>query len=190
MDNDADHRAALHAGRVWRRIETKERRRWSEWTVDIGPPLLKARLQAKADAGVEQPISGGYSDAMSKLLDEYGLRSIREKTRRDLLHVMENLEAVERWRALQDHPDDLNSPSYVWERFQKSSAQQDKRDAERKPSLVEQALMARVAELEAQLQAARVAAHEMIKGLRAEIEQLKLRSTATHGGRKKAARKY
>ena len=84
---------------------------------------------------------------------------------------MENLEAVERWRALQDHPDDLNNPSYVWKRFQKSSAQQDKRDAERKPSPAEQALMARVAELEAALAAANEAV-ERLSGRDADLEAL------------------
>jgi hypothetical protein len=47
---------------------------------------------------------------------------------------MENLPAVEEWRMLQDNSAELNNSSTVWRKYQKSSKQQDKRYAERKPA--------------------------------------------------------
>jgi hypothetical protein len=52
---------------------------------------------------------------------------------------MDNVAEVEKWRSLQDHPEELNHPSTVWNGFQRSSHQQDERDSSRKPTRAQQA---------------------------------------------------
>src|SRR5262249_39004036 len=98
----------------------------------------KARAEAMARANTNQPLGRGYNAAMSDLLKEYGLDDMSETARGHILKIMENLADVEEWRAKQKDPADLNHPSRVWTKYQRSSKQQDRRDAARKPSRAEQ----------------------------------------------------
>jgi len=78
--------------------------------------------------------------------------------------IMERLADVEEWRAKQKDPGDLNHPSRVWTKYQRSSAAaQDERDAEKakKPSAAK--------ETESKL----AAALEEIELLKAEVDRLR-----------------
>jgi chromosome segregation ATPase len=99
------------------------------------------------------------------LLVEYKLDDMGETVRAHLLKIMERLADVEEWRAKQKDPGDLNHPSRVWTKYQRtSSAAQDARDqekAEKKPSAIK--------ELEQRL----AAALEEIELLKAEVDRLR-----------------
>ena len=52
-----------------------------------------------------------------------------ETARAHILKIMENYADVEEWRAKQEDPGDLNHPSRVWTKYQRSAKQTDERDA-------------------------------------------------------------
>ena len=119
MPDEAGHRACLPARKALERVSHGQCLLWSDWTVEIGPWLVRARAKAMAEARPLQPIGRGA--AMSDPLAEYGFGSMDEKTRASLLKIIEHLPEVEAWRECQERPGDLNHPALVWERFQKST---------------------------------------------------------------------
>jgi hypothetical protein len=181
MRDDDGHRAMLEAGKAWTRVKTSQARLWSDWTMIIGPGLMKARAEAMATCNTptSRPIGRGYNTAMASLLEEYDLNDMSETARAHILKIMENLAAVEEWRAKQDDPDDLNHPSRVWLKYQRSSTQADERTqkererrrAERRESASQEleAAQERIRELEAELEHLKV----YIQELEAAIEQLR-----------------
>jgi hypothetical protein len=138
MRDDKQHQTGLDASKALKRIENGQRRLWKDW-LKIGAFLQMARAEAMELAGTNEPSGKGYTTNMSELLKAYGLHGSRYKNvRADLLKVMDNLQEVEKWRSLQDNPEELNHPSTVWGAFQRSSHQQDERDQHRKPNRVQQ----------------------------------------------------
>ena len=133
------HRAMQAAGKAWKAIKTSGAKTWREWTEVIGPGLVKARAEAQS---ISNASSGkGYNAAMGALLEEYGFGNALERhrsqvTRADLLHCMDYLTEIEKWRhdakasvllPVERHrkhryPDHtvLNHPSVVWRRFKTS----------------------------------------------------------------------
>jgi hypothetical protein len=133
------HRAMQAAGKAWKAIKTGGAKTWREWTEVIGPGLVKARAEAQ---DISNASSGkGYNVAMGALLEEYGFGNALERhrsqvTRADLLHCMDYLTEIEKWRhdaeasvllPVERHrkhryPDHtvLNHPSVVWRRFKTS----------------------------------------------------------------------
>jgi hypothetical protein len=119
----------------------------------------------------------------SALLDEYEIADMGETARAHILKIMENLAVVEEWRA-KDDPDDLNHPSRVWLKYQRSSTQADertqkereRRGAERKAwasQELEDALN-RIRELEAEIETLKVYIQELeaaITRLREDAER-------------------
>lgn len=140
MRDEDGHHAMVAAGKAWRRIKTGQARLWSDWTMVIGPGLMKARSEAMAIAGTNQPMGRGYNTAMAGLLKEYGLDDMSETARAHMLKIMECYSEVEEWRAKQRDPGDLNHPSRVWAKFQTASRRVDERREEQasKPSLAKQ----------------------------------------------------
>ena len=140
MRDEDGHHAMLEAGKAWRRIKLGQKRLWSDWTMVIGPGLLKARSEAMALAGTNQPMGRGYNTAMAGLLKEYGLGDMGETARAHMLKIMERYAEVEEWRARQKDPGDLNHPSRVWAKFQAASRRVDERHQEKAgtPSLAKQ----------------------------------------------------
>jgi len=131
MRDEDGHHAMLEASKAWRRIKTGQVRLWSDWTLVVGPGLIKARAEAMWIAQTNVPMGRGYNTAMSGLLAEYKLDDMGETSRAHLLKVMENLAAVEEWRAKQKDPGDLNHPSRVWMKYQRSAKAQDEHVAEK-----------------------------------------------------------
>jgi hypothetical protein len=139
MRDEEGHRAMEAAGKAWNAIKTSGAKTWKEWIEVVGPGLVKARAEAQS---VSNASSGkGYNTAMGALLQEYGFGDALERhrsqvTRADLLHCMDYLTEIEKWR--QDgsasallaverrrkhrYPDHttLNHPSVVWRQFKAS----------------------------------------------------------------------
>jgi hypothetical protein len=179
MRDDDGHHAMIRCGKAWNRVKSHQQRLWSDWTMGIGPALMKARAEAMSVAETNRPIGRGYNTAMSELLQEYDVADMSETARAHILKIMENLAAVEEWRAKQGDPDDLNHPSRVWLKFQRSSTQADERTqqererrrAERRESASQEleAAQERIRELEAELEHLKV----YIQELEAAIERLR-----------------
>ena len=127
MRDDDGHHAMLEAGKAWKRVKDSEKRLWSDWTMVIGPGLMKARAEAMSTAGTNTPKGRGYNTAMAALLEEYRLDDMGETARADILKIMERYSEVEEWRARQKNPADLNHPSRVWNKYRHSAQQADER---------------------------------------------------------------
>jgi hypothetical protein len=94
------HRAMQAAGKAWKAIKTSGAKTWREWTEVIGPGLVKARAEAQS---ISNASGKGYNAAMGALLEEYGFGNALERhrsqvTRADLLHCMDYLTEIEKWR--------------------------------------------------------------------------------------------
>jgi hypothetical protein len=131
MRDEDGHKAMLEAGKAWTRVKDNDRMMWHDWTMIIGPGLLKARAEAMRIAQTNAPIGRGYNEAMSALLIEYKLDDMGETARAHLLKIMNNLADIEEWRAKQDNPGDLNHPSRIWPKYQRSLKQTDEPAATR-----------------------------------------------------------
>ena len=159
--------ALTAAGKAWKRVKSASKRMWSDWTMAIGPGLIKARTQAMFMAEVNEPEGKGYNMAMSDLLKRYELDDMDAGTRSHMLQIMEHLADVETWRAKQKDPLALNHPTSVWRGFQRSSKGQDNKD--RKKSA------ARAQQTKEELALALVELHNReveVEQLRAHIEDL------------------
>ena len=166
MRDDDGHHAMLRCGKAWNRVKSHQTKLWSDWTMEIGPALMKARAEAMSVAETNRPIGRGYNTAMSGLLEEYDLNDMSETSRAHILKIMENLAAVEEWRAKQNDPDDLNHPSRVWQKYQRSSTQADERTQKERERRKAERRESATQELEAAL--------EQVRELKAEIEHLKV----------------
>jgi len=165
MRDESGHQAMLRCGKAWKRVKTHQTRLWSDWTLEIGPALMKARAEAMSIAETNRPIGRGYNTAMAGLLEEYDVNDMSETARAHILKVMENLAAVEEWRVNQPDPDDLNHPSRVWQKFHRSSTQAD--------AATQQERAQRRAERKALADHELEAAQERIRELEAEIDSRK-----------------
>jgi hypothetical protein len=167
MREDGDHRAMLEAGKAWVRIKRSGQRVFADWTMVIGPALVRARHEAMAISGANAPRGRGYNEAFSALLQAYRLDDIEQVSRKDLFAIMEYLTAVNRWRDKQRAPTRFNHPTTIWRAFKGSDeykAEQmargeykpppDKLAPRAKPTLLEEAvaLKEHVRDLEGQLQ--------------------------------------
>jgi hypothetical protein len=167
MREDGDHRAMLEAGKAWLRIKKSGQRNFADWTMVIGPALVRARHEAMAISGANAPKGRGYNESFSALLQAYRLDDIEQVARKDIFAVMTYLTAVNRWRDKQRMPERLNHPTTIWRAFKGSDdykAEQiargeyvpppDKLAPREKPTLLEEAvaLKEHVRDLEGQLQ--------------------------------------
>jgi hypothetical protein len=120
MRDEDGHQAMLAAGKEWRAVKTAVKKMWSRWTTVIGPALVKARAEAMAIAFTNKPSGKGYNVAMSGLLQEYKLDDMEAVARNDMIAIMEHLNSVEAWHAKQRNRERLNHPTTVWRHFKNS----------------------------------------------------------------------
>lgn len=121
MRKEDGHHAMLEAAKEWKRIRASGRKpMWSDWTTIIGPGMVEARAEAMGITGSNRPIGRAYNTAMSALLKEFGLDDVNETRRGHLFKIMRELHQIEEWRTRRENPDDLNNPSTVWSRYQRS----------------------------------------------------------------------
>jgi hypothetical protein len=153
MHDDDGHQAMLETGKAWQRIKTGQSKLWSDWTLVVGPGLVKARAEAMRSAGSNQPLGRGYNTAMGRLLHEYRLDDMSETARAHILKIMDQYPDVEQWRAKQKNAADLNHPTTVWTKYHRfaSKAHDEKRKKSRRPTEVA-ALKATIVQLQERIQ--------------------------------------
>jgi hypothetical protein len=61
MRDDDGHQAMIQCGKAWNRVKKSQHRLWSDWTMEIGPALMKARAEAMSVAETNRPGDGGHA---------------------------------------------------------------------------------------------------------------------------------
>jgi hypothetical protein len=114
--------AAIESGRAaWARLRERGRRDWADWLY-VAHAVRIGRDAALEAAGVKTPFGKRYTNAMAEWLRQNGLENIQQQVRYRLLQVLDNLPAIEAWRAGLDEKerDRLNHPDSVWWHWQRS----------------------------------------------------------------------
>jgi hypothetical protein len=83
---------------AWQRHVHKGGATWSDWTA-IGEALLVGRQDAMAAAETNHPIGHRYNSEFSTWLTRHRFDAIDAGDRARLIEVMDNLPAIEAWRA-------------------------------------------------------------------------------------------
>jgi hypothetical protein len=112
----------IEAGRsAWARLRDRERATWSDW-LDVARALAIGRTVALQAAGTNSPVGTRYNTAMGTWLRENGLGDVVAQERYRLLLILQNLDAVETWRAGLDDAKRrrLNHPNAIWAHWQRS----------------------------------------------------------------------
>mgnify|MGYP001417859242 CR=1 FL=1 len=174
---------------AWRRL--KKSKSWNDWIM-VGDALVVGRNWAMRQAGTNRPEGKGYNMAMAEWLTRNKLDDIDKSHRSRLIDCIENLGAIEEWRATLTLGQRLtwNHPNIIWMHWRKAiePAPVANPDSPPKPTLRDSVaelseenarLKAHVAELEA----ARNAAQEELDGLQAELESDMVRITCPHCGK-------
>jgi hypothetical protein len=124
-NNPELHSAALGVARIVKQIEKDQQRTYTGWITRVGPVLKGLRDEAMSKTKSSKPEGKAYNTQMGKYLVAYNCMpgNSYKPTRSALLSIMENLEAVEKWRKDPKNPQDitsLNNPQSVWKAFKKS----------------------------------------------------------------------
>jgi hypothetical protein len=109
-----DEDPVVVAGReAWKRRKTDAS--WADWKL-IGEALLVGRRAAMLAAGTNEPSGKRYINQFHFWLQKRGFGDLDKADRSKLLALMENLSAVEAWRAGLSEADRLrqNHPSAIW----------------------------------------------------------------------------
>jgi hypothetical protein len=110
------------AGRLaWLRLRKRERVTWPSW-VAVGKALLIGRATAMRLANANKPVGTKYNRAMANWLRKHDLAEITAQERYRAILCIENLTAIEEWRAgLTDaQRRQLNHPGAVWHKWRAS----------------------------------------------------------------------
>jgi hypothetical protein len=161
---------------AWQRHVYKGKATWSDW-IAIGEALLVGRQDAMAAAETNHPIGSRYDSEFGSWLTRHHFDAIDAGDRTCLIKVMDNLPAIEAWRAtltltarLQ-----LNHPSNILRKWKSGTeAKESKRtlrDSVVNLSDDNLAKDCRIAELEARLQEGE-AARNTAKSIDAWIDGL------------------
>jgi hypothetical protein len=159
---------------AWGRVKRTQSRAWSEW-MTIGEGLLAGRTWAMQKAGTNEPAGKGYALAFNEWLRDWKLNDLNNTDRAKLLQLMEELAAVEEWRASLTEYErrNLNNPTSIWRKWKALG----RRKRSSQPSNIEREndrLHGRVKELQ-----------EEVKGRVQELEQARARIREleeAHGG--------
>jgi hypothetical protein len=92
MDTIAEGRAA------WAKLQERDRASWDEWLC-VGRALVLGRNACMKIAGVNAPKGGKYNYAAEVWLAQNGFSDMWPGERHRIVKIVENLPAVERWRA-------------------------------------------------------------------------------------------
>jgi hypothetical protein len=109
----------VEAGRLaWERIRESKRTSFDDW-VSIGRALIVGRAWAMQMAKANRPVGTTYNRLMYRWLLEHGLAEIVPQERYRAIKVIENLEAVQLWRAGLTEAQRLrfNHPNCIWQAF-------------------------------------------------------------------------
>jgi hypothetical protein len=83
---------------AWARIQGNAKTTFSDWLL-IGECLLVLRAQAMAEAKCNSPYGPRYQASISRLIASAGLQDVDSHERRSAIVLVENREAIERYRA-------------------------------------------------------------------------------------------
>jgi hypothetical protein len=115
-DTVAEARAA------WARIKENARTSWNDWVL-IGKALISGRSEAMKAAKINRPYGATYVRIFGAWLREHGLDGIDTQQRYLCILCIENLPAIEEWRATLDEKkrNAWNHPSAVFARWKQST---------------------------------------------------------------------
>jgi hypothetical protein len=130
--NDTVHRGQ----QAWIRLRSDNT--WVDW-VDVGKAHVIGRQEAMRLAHVNEPSGHRYKDHFGAWLNRFGFHDLDDGDRSRLFKVIDNLAAIEAWRATLTTTQrlKLNHPSTVLRKWQASATVPTATDGERKPSLTE-----------------------------------------------------
>lgn len=123
----------IAAGRdAWQRICQRTVSTFDDW-VEVGRALVIGRAQCFKLAGTNRPFGKQYTAAMAIWLRDTGLESIRQQERYWVFQMMDNLDAIERWRAGLDDVSKRrhNHPHGVWVHWRRSLGLSDSKHSHR-----------------------------------------------------------
>jgi hypothetical protein len=130
---------AIHRGQqAWMRLRADNH--WTDW-LDVGRAHVIGRQEAMRLAHVNEPSGHRYKEHFGAWLKKVGFADLDKSDRARLFTVMDNLPAIERWRAALGATErmKLNHPSTVLRKWQVATRVPVKDDeAERKPSKLAQ----------------------------------------------------
>ena len=95
-DTDEQDRIVRQGTAAWKRL--KKDKSWTDWLA-VGEALQVGRELAMYQAGTNEPSGKGYSQAFSRWLVANKLDDMDKSDRAKLFKVMDNLAAIEQWRA-------------------------------------------------------------------------------------------
>ncbi|MGC2337903.1 MAG: hypothetical protein WA625_19315 [Pseudolabrys sp.] len=125
----------IRAGQeAWQRLSSGHTRQ--DWLL-VGKACQLLRVEAMRAAHTNRPKGRRYSQEFSDLLKANGFDAIDKSTRSRLFHILDNVDAVEKWVATVPASKrlELNHPHTIWRAYQKTV---DKTyDDGKKPSHVE-----------------------------------------------------
>jgi hypothetical protein len=104
--------AALEA---WKRLKAASKSSFDDWVL-IGQALLIGKHYALIEANKARPEGSKYNKAFNAWLKKHKLDDVDKADRAKLIHIVENLEKVEEWRAKLSDGEraKYNHPSTVW----------------------------------------------------------------------------
>jgi hypothetical protein len=114
---------AVDAGRAaWQRIRDHGRMAWDDWLA-VGRALVIGRAETMAKANSNRPLGSRYNRLMGAWLKQHGLDGIDNQQRYRAIQCIENLQAIDAWRAALDDRKkrSLNHPGACWHAWKRST---------------------------------------------------------------------
>jgi hypothetical protein len=106
----------VDAGRAaWERIKGRDRATWGDW-IDVARSLAIGRAETMKAANTNRPVGTTYNRLMGQWLKQHGFDGINNQERYRALRCLENLDAIEAWRATLDDASRrrLNHVGAIW----------------------------------------------------------------------------
>jgi hypothetical protein len=119
-ETDEQDRIVRQGRAAWARL--KKDKSWTDWLA-VGEALLVGRELAMYEAGTNSPSGKGYAQEFSRWLAANKLDDMDKSDRSKLFTVMENLSAIEAWRATLTRSErlKLNHPTTVLRNWQRAT---------------------------------------------------------------------
>ena len=134
-NEDVDPDEVVKSGtKAWERL--KREVHWGDWMV-VGQAMQIGRERAMKNAGTDKPEGSKYNRFFSEWLAANKLDEIDQATRSRLFSIIDNWDAVWKWRERLTLTErlSLNHPNAVWRKYKKAFAEPAKAKAKAKPTL-------------------------------------------------------
>jgi len=113
MTEDVDQ---IAAGReAWQRLQSHQRTAWADW-FEVGKAFKIGRDAALVAANAKTPYGKAYTRIFGNWVRDNGLDEIRKAHRSRLMQCVENIAAIDAWRAAlpERRRNSYNHPDAVW----------------------------------------------------------------------------